>query len=199
MEYRETRSGKQYAYGYRFYPDKLKGEGFFIAAFRKEAQGNCDHINRANLQSKNKNKTNRAAANEMACIRPFLKDASRFFFTRQNDEILAIPVEFENDLPVLQSALYIKKAGVNLGSIIRNELIPHHELSVSTIIGESIKRIEVDQATALDYLRRSVLKIESMTKGWHLITHAQLPLGWVKMIPGRINNNYPANWRILNK
>src|SRR4029078_12460078 len=31
----ETISGKK-AFGYRFYPDKLKGEGFFIAAFRKK-------------------------------------------------------------------------------------------------------------------------------------------------------------------
>ena len=31
----ETKSSQHNAYGYRFYPDKVKGEGFFIAAFKK--------------------------------------------------------------------------------------------------------------------------------------------------------------------
>ena len=31
----ETQSSKQNASGYRFYPDKVKGEGFFIAVFKK--------------------------------------------------------------------------------------------------------------------------------------------------------------------
>src|SRR6478609_4586581 len=35
----ETRSAIQQAYGYRFYPNKLKGEGFFIAAFQKKNAG----------------------------------------------------------------------------------------------------------------------------------------------------------------
>ena len=33
----ETVSEKENAYGYRFYPDKVKGEGFFIAAFKKKS------------------------------------------------------------------------------------------------------------------------------------------------------------------
>ena len=33
----ETQSAEKNAFGYRFYPDKVKGEGFFIAAFKKPA------------------------------------------------------------------------------------------------------------------------------------------------------------------
>ena len=35
----ETVSEKEKAFGYRFYPDKVKGEGFFIAAFKKQQFG----------------------------------------------------------------------------------------------------------------------------------------------------------------
>lgn len=34
----ETSSPQHNAYGYRFYPDKLKGEGFFIAVFQKNGE-----------------------------------------------------------------------------------------------------------------------------------------------------------------
>src|SRR6185312_8085396 len=34
--YRWTDPGKTKGYGYRFYPDKLQGEGFFLAVLRKK-------------------------------------------------------------------------------------------------------------------------------------------------------------------
>ncbi len=189
----ETVSPHHNCYGYRFYPDKLRGEGFFIAAFRKEQVAGTGNTR------KQKNKQQKFPANEIDIIRPYLKDTAGFFFIKQNDEVIALPLEFENDLSIVQSALYIKKAGVKLGTIIRNELIPHHELAMSTIIADGVRRIEVDKATALQYLRRAVMELATDGTGWALITHEQLPLGWIKILPHRINNYYPAAWRILNK
>ena len=71
----------------------------------------------------------------------------------------------------MQSCLYIKKAGVKLGTIIRNELIPDHELAVRTIISPSLPVAEVDLADALQYLRRQEIKIDAAVKGWALISH----------------------------
>ena len=110
-----------------------------------------------------------------------------------------MPLHLENDLVIIQSALYIKKAGVRLGTIIRNELIPAHDLAVSNIINATVPRQEVDKETALQYLRREEIKIESTVKGWVLLTHKLLPVGWIKIISNRINNYYPPAWRILNK
>ena len=106
---------------------------------------------------------------------------------------------FEEDLIAIQNSLYIKKAGIKLGTIIRNELIPDHELAVSTVINESITSIEVDEAAALQYLRRQDITVDTTLKGWALIKYQQLPLGWIKILPNRINNYYPKEWRILNK
>jgi NOL1/NOP2/fmu family ribosome biogenesis protein len=105
----------------------------------------------------------------------------------------------ENDLAIIQSALYIKKAGVKVGVIIRNELIPAHELALSNIINPLISAIEVDKATALQYLRKQEISVGSNAKGWILITYLQIRLGWVKVLPNRINNYYPKDWRIINK
>jgi NOL1/NOP2/sun family putative RNA methylase len=190
----ETQSEIYNAAGYRFYPDKVKGEGFFIAAFKK--------INGQDLHQKEnrqKDATEKVTKNELEVLKPWLQNAADFFFIKQNEDIIAMPLHLQNDLAVIQNSLYIKKAGVKMGAVIRNELIPHHELALSTIISDTIASAEVDLQTALQYLRKQEIKIDPLIKGWALIKYQQLPLGWVKILPNRINNYYPKEWRILNK
>jgi NOL1/NOP2/sun family putative RNA methylase len=188
----ETESEKNNAYGYRFYPDKVKGEGFFIAAFINRQQAT------ANRQSE-KRKNEKLSSKEIAVLQPWLKNADGFFFIKQNEEVIAMPIYLQEDLAAIQSSLYIKKAGIKMGAIIRDELIPHHELAVSTIINVTVPSVDVDLETALQYLRKQEIKIDTVIKGWALIKYQQLPLGWVKILPGRVNNYYPKEWRILNK
>ncbi|WP_462252055.1 methyltransferase RsmF C-terminal domain-like protein [Ferruginibacter sp.] len=188
----ETQSEIYKASGYRFYPDKVKGEGFFIAAFINRQYAN------GHIQSDNR-KTEKISKNEMEVLKPWLKNADDFFFIKQNEDIIAMPLHLQNDLAAIQNSLYIKKAGVKMGAVIRDELIPHHELALSTIISKDIPSIEVDLQTALQYLRKQEIKIEPLVKGWALIKYQQLALGWVKILPNRINNYYPKEWRILNK
>ena len=198
----ETVSKKSGSFGYRFYPDKVKGEGFFIAAFKKaESDGIVTEV-KTHLSAtlKAKGKTKQAfTAKEIEAVKPFLIHADDFFYMKQNEEVIALPIHFENDLAIIQSALYIKKAGVKLGTIIRNELIPAHDLAVSNILNASIPKIEIDIETALQYLRRHEINLQTEMRGWILLTYQQLPLGWVKAMPNRTNNYYPREWRILNK
>ncbi|MBL0357421.1 MAG: RNA methyltransferase [Chitinophagaceae bacterium] len=190
----ETQSPKHSAFGYRFYPDKVKGEGFFIAAFRKFKTENGQW-----KMGRQKNKPERLNAKEVEIVRPYLKDADVFFFIKQKEEVLAVPMIFEADLAAIQNTLYIKKAGVKMGTVIRNELIPDHELAISTVVQRGLTSVEVEREIALQYLRRQDLSISTPVKGWALITHQQQPLGWAKILPNRINNYYPKEWRILNK
>jgi NOL1/NOP2/sun family putative RNA methylase len=190
----ESQSKQHNTYGYRFYPDKVKGEGFFITAFKKTVAEN-DVFKTA----KNKNKPEDLTAKEIEGVKQYLNAENEFFFIKQNEEAIAIPCHFENDLMLIQSALYIKKAGVRLGAIIRNELIPHHELALSCIINEEVPAVDVDEETALQYLRKQDVKIDTNLKGWALVSYSKLPLGWIKILPGRVNNYYPKEWRILNK
>ena len=199
----ESVSVESGSYGYRFYPDKVKGEGFFIAGFKKPFDNavitEIKNPTRA-LREKSKIKTKLAfTSNEIVAVKPFLVNADNYFYIKQNEDIIALPKHMENDLSIIQSSLYIKKAGVRLGTIIRNELIPAHDLAVSNIIDPAIPKLEVDSATALQYLRKADITIISEIKGWILLTHQCLPIGWIKVLPNRINNYYPAAWRILNK
>jgi len=195
----ETVSEKKQAYGYRFYPDKVKGEGFFIAAFKKAPAANGLETGGSKQQAKQKSKTERLPAKDIGILKPWLNNTDDFFFIKQHEEVIAIPVHLENDLALIQSALYIKKAGVKLGTVIRNELIPAHDLAVSNIINPSIPKLEAAEDTALQYLRKVDIHIDAEIRGWVLLTHQQLPLGWIKMMANRSNNYYPKEWRILNK
>ena len=199
----ETVSSKYNSFGYRFYPDKVKGEGFFIAAFKKnpgkESVNQVKSHPSAPPRTKAKRPVDGVTAREKEIVKRSLNDADDLVFIKQQEEVLAIPLTMEDDLAFMRSALYIKKAGIKIGAIIREELVPAHELAVSTLIGPSVARFEVDKETALQYLRRDEIKIETEYKGWALLTFRALPIGWVKVLANRINNYYPAAWRILNR
>ena len=189
----ETISNKHNAYGYRFYPDKLKGEGFFITAFKKG--GIATDENRA----RPKNKMPLLTKTEIEIIKPFFKSTESLSFFKWQEEMIAFPSGLMNELLFLQSSSYIRKAGVKIGTIIRDELIPDHELALSDLVSDSVPSIMADKETALQYLRRHDLNIDTAQKGWVLIKFQQATLGWMKILSNRVNNYYPKGWRILHK
>lgn len=193
----ETVSASKQAYGYRFYPDQVKGEGFFIAAFTKTGTGIPQAVKTE--KAKPKKRTEGVTAKEAEVLQPYLAEPGNFCFIKQHEEVIALPLSLQDELPVIRSALYIKKAGVKMGGIIRNELIPAHELAVSSIISNAIPAVDVDTAMALQYLRKADIKIDTGITGWVLLTQQHLPVGWVKIMANRTNNYYPKEWRILNK
>ncbi len=198
----ETVSAKANSFGYRFYPGRLMGEGFYIAAFKKTygERGIPEVKNHPSTSPRTKIKKGAVvSAKEIKILEPYLADANAFFFIKQNEEIIAVPKHLDEDLEKIKGALYIKKAGVTLGTLIRNDLIPAHDLSISNIINHALPALEVDKQTALQYLRKEEIKINTSINGWVLLTHEKLPLGWVKIMSNRINNYYPKAWRILNK
>jgi len=81
--------------------------------------------------------------------------------------------------------------------MIRGELIPDHELALSTIIAEHVPFTEMDRELALKYLRKQELQLGNDLKGWNLVKFEGLNLGWIKALKGRINNYYPSTWRIV--
>jgi 16S rRNA C967 or C1407 C5-methylase (RsmB/RsmF family)/NOL1/NOP2/fmu family ribosome biogenesis protein len=183
------------AHGYRFFPDRLKGEGFFIAAFIKPK----NEFTEPGSVRKPRSRSAGLTPKEIELLKPWLREPEQLSYIKQEERVIAIPPQLQVDLGEIQSALYIKKAGVELGTIIRNELIPSHELAVSTMISDTVPRVNVDREMALQYLRKQEPVLRSNIMGWALISYAQLPLGWIKLLVNRVNNYYPREWRILNK
>jgi NOL1/NOP2/fmu family ribosome biogenesis protein len=90
------------------------------------------------------------------------------------------------------------KKGILVGKLIRDELIPDHELALYNAVCYA-QRVEVNLSQAIQFLKKDNLELEFPSKGWFLVTYLEKPLGWVKNLGNRMNNYYPSNHRILSK
>ena len=116
---------------------------------------------------------------------------------KHNTELRTISAQWFNDVRIVAAYLYIKKAGVCLGEIKGKDVVPHHELAVSTLNLSNIATVSFDKEQALQYLRKKEVVMQTSLKGWALATYEGLGLGWMKVLPNRMNNYYPQEWRIL--
>jgi NOL1/NOP2/fmu family ribosome biogenesis protein len=82
-----------------------------------------------------------------------------------------------------------------LGMLKGKDFVPAHDFAVSIFKKTDIQQVELSEDQAMDYLRRKDFFIEG-PKGWVLCTYQQQGLGWAKLLPNRLNNYYPSEWRI---
>ena len=175
--------------GYRFWPDKVKGEGFFIACFRKTG-GNDEEAYLPKI------KPGKFSVREMEILNKNV-NAGGLAFLRHEEIIYTIPEILLADINFLSSKLRIVNCGTRIGEIIKDKLIPDHALALSNIISDKTSRIELDHEQAIQYLKKKELRLETDKKGWTLVTHQGHHLGWINILPNRINNYYPKELRIL--
>ena len=185
----KTDSPLHHAKGFRFYPDKLKGEGFFITVFQKQFAINGGYYD-ADF------KWNGITKQAHAVLTAYFELPDNYILMSHQNTLLAIPAFFEHAIKGLLKNLYVKKLGVDIGAIKGKDLIPAHALAMSDWNNKPYDRIDVDLETALQYLRRTDLVLEG-NRGWQAVCYQNIPLGWAKLLPNRTNNYYPSAWRIL--
>jgi len=184
----ETISSKQKAHGYRFYPDKVKGEGFFIAAFKKTIASEEKKLKEQSLTLPSKQ--------ELLVMQSFIQLPETYSIFKHSDYLKAMPQQWVQDVKNLSAHLYIKKAGTDLGAVKGKDFVPQHELAVSSLSLADMASIELSKEDALEYLRRKDVVVDA-PRGWTLVKYNGLALGWIKVLPNRINNYYPQEWRVL--
>jgi NOL1/NOP2/fmu family ribosome biogenesis protein len=59
-----------------------------------------------------------------------------------------------------------------------------------------LPKVPVNLEQAISYLRKEDMRLDIPQKGWVMLIFNNVPLGWIKSLPGRVNNYYPMNWRI---
>jgi len=175
--------------GYRFWPDKIKGEGFFLACVQKK-DGEAGHV------SKRIAKPALASKKEIEVVEKWVKPED-LVFIKYLDTVYAWPLQLSPDFQFLLGQLRVIYSGVLAGELVRDKLIPDHALAMSTIVAENIQRTPLDLDQSIRYLQRKELQLEPENKGWQLVTHEHYALGWINALPNRINNYYPKELRIL--
>ena len=176
----------------RFYPSE-KGEGFFISALKKNNPEKEIYVRTGRPIKNNSRRTQREV------FRPWIKDIDNYNWYDVKDEFFLINSEHEYLVNVLQSYLHIRKAGVKMGKIAGKDLIPDHQLALSLYLSENINRVELTEEEAMKYLRREDFTLDQAQKGWSLMTFKNFGLGWAKILPNRINNYYPKEFRVAGK
>jgi 16S rRNA C967 or C1407 C5-methylase (RsmB/RsmF family)/NOL1/NOP2/fmu family ribosome biogenesis protein len=177
--------------GYHCYPHKVKGEGFFISVMRKTSDQDG-----ANMKIRNKIfQTPPSKTTEQLNDWVINPDTKRFL--QWKDNVLMVPKSVSTDIEFIVQNLHIVSTGTALCEIKHSKLIPDQALALSIDVNkEFFNRLQVTKEQALQYLRKETLNMDQTRKGFALITFENISLGWANVLDNRINNMYPANWRI---
>jgi 16S rRNA C967 or C1407 C5-methylase (RsmB/RsmF family)/NOL1/NOP2/fmu family ribosome biogenesis protein len=175
--------------GYRFWPDKIKGEGLFLACFRKKD-------GEKNAAFKIKNKKDVLNKKEMGVIEKWVAKED-LKFVKHDNTVFAWPGILADDLDLLLNKLHLIYSGTMIGELVRDKLVPDHAFAMSNLPVDSINRTELNYKQSIQYLQRKDLDILPGNKGWQLVTYQGHSLGWINALPNRINNYYPKELRIL--
>lgn len=177
--------------GYRFYPHRVAGEGFFLSAFTKKEKE--DEIRLRN------NKTMFASPSKKILheTQHWIHNSATKTHIQRNDLVQFLPAAKQQEIELLAKHLYILSAGTNVCTVKHDKLIPEHALALSVELNKQhFSSISVTLDDALKYLSKDVLQLHTESKGFASVTYKQLPLGWINALPNRVNNLYPAEWRI---
>lgn len=173
--------------GYRFFPGRTIGEGFYVAVVRKQEASARPAIApslRVPMVPRN------------LPIQRYLKTEG-FTSVAVNEEWHAMQATHVADFLCMRQALYFRKAGVRLGKpASAGDWIPAHDLALSVDRQDGLAAVSLSAESALKYLKRAEFPLEIDLKGWHIACYEGYGLGWVKGIGRRINNYLPKNWRV---
>ena len=198
-----TISNRSGAFGYRFYPDKTSGEGFFLAVIQKkrmvDSENQDKHAGRYSNKRVHSNKLNeypeRIPRSAELQIKKWMKEGLLEYIP-VGDSVHALAPGLANDFGLLKKSLYLKKAGIRVGKAGGQDWIPDHELALANYLKKDSTTIEISYPDAIHYLRGEPFDVDIPLKGWHTVGYQGLDLGWVKLLESRMNNYYPKSWRI---
>ncbi|MCD8296837.1 MAG: hypothetical protein LUC88_04620 [Prevotella sp.] len=182
---------------YRFLPGKTRGEGLSMAVLRKTRSNNSDECQQKVKKTK-KNVKDSYAKQEVFRDFKWLKSPENFDIVKKGDSFIAIPKTWRNVYEIAEQTFNVLSAGVKLGETKGKDIVPSHSLALSTSFDTTaFHQIALDYEQAISYLRKETIPIKGNTPtGYVIMTYKGHPLGFGKNVGNRINNLYPAEWRI---
>ncbi len=181
-------------FGYRFFPHKVQGEGFFITILKRPDSASTQEPGRMkDFKHPVLKAVGEKESEQLETELGF--DGSGKYYTL-NESYFRISRDFHRHFEKISQVLSLRYFGVELGKKQKKEWIPSQEWALSLLPKPGFPTFEVHLDQALDFLRKNNQEIPELSLGWVLITYQNLPLGWVKNLGNRLNNYYPKEWRI---
>jgi 16S rRNA C967 or C1407 C5-methylase (RsmB/RsmF family)/NOL1/NOP2/fmu family ribosome biogenesis protein len=192
-EWNITETHSEAVVGYHFYPHKTRGEGFFVSVLRR-----ISNTHETPEQERKAPAPALLPVKEQYKLNGWINEVSDFDYMLLKDLLAAFPKAWTATYQLLKQHVQVVQCGVTVGKLMREEVIPAHELALSSILNTSVNKAELSREQAITYLKKGNLLPEAeWPKGWVLMCYKQHPLGWAKVLDRRLNNYYPTEWRIL--
>lgn len=185
----------------RFMPGFTRGEGLFVAVFRKEEAIDSVPARRKDRGGKKGSKKVDAPKIDKALLAKVSEwiqgDSDIRTF---EDRVVAYTPGVERLVADMPKDVRIVSAGVELAEAKGRDLIPAHPLAMSVAFAHPFPEVELSAESAVSYLMREPVALPPDTpKGFVTVTYRGLPLGFLKNLGTRSNNLYPQTWRILHR
>lgn len=181
----------------RFMPGFTRGEGLFVAVFRKPADAVQEGVSKKNKKRERKS-NNRIDAKLQSLAQSWVSPGMEI---RQHmDRLLALSPDTADLLDRIPKDVRIIMAGVETGEIKGKDLVPAHQLALSTCMSSVFPAAALSAEDAVSYLSREAIVLPPDTpRGFVIVTFEGFPLGFVKNLGNRSNNLYPQEYRIRRK
>ncbi len=192
------------AFGYQFYPHRVKGEGFFLAVFKLKSDKNMagrhpDKIGTAGgVSTKNISVPfQKLPRKQIDIASKWIHNADNFdFFLKPNGQVFIISKKHIVHIALIDKALKRKSIGLEIGEFKGQDFIPSHELALSNLVATDTPSLFLSKKEALKYLKKENIEVNTSLQGWALAKYEGLNLGWMKVLKNRVNNYLPKDFRI---
>ena len=176
-------------YGYRLFPHRVKGEGFFLAIMRKLSGSDTHQKSRKVFVPPDKKTLDQ--------MQDWLTVPQETAFILRQELVQALPANKIHEIELLANNLHLISSGTAIAAVKHNKLVPEHALALSIQLNaKNFNTIDLNIHDSLRFLRKDTIEVSNAKKGFALVRFNDLPIGWVNVLDNRINNLYPAQWRI---
>lgn len=182
----------------RFMPHSTRGEGLFVAMLRKQDEAtSVDSYSLPGRNDRKKSKGRVATDINPGLLSQWLDPSVDWSFISDGKRAEALSPGVAELCGLLESHVKMLDKGVAVSGLKGRDWIPAAPLALSSAFRRgSIPEVEIDQTTALSYLRGEALGLPDAPKGYLAVCYQGVPLGFVKNIGSRANNLFPKQWKI---
>lgn len=197
-------------WGHQFYPHRVRGEGFFMACFRKGNSGRLAVGGRQLAVGGGRavarggrlavGSWQLVAGGGRAVLEPWLEHGDEFvFWQNAHGELWALPRAVEGYFTEAAGVLRRMEPILEMGELKGGDLIPAGALALSTALSKDMPVVQLELEQAIRFLRKEDPQLPTAPKGWLAAQYEGHTLGWLKGLGNRVNNYFPKEWRILGR
>ncbi|MCL1999536.1 MAG: RsmF rRNA methyltransferase first C-terminal domain-containing protein [Turicibacter sp.] len=177
-------------YSARIFPHRQDGEGHFACLVRKKISSSDSVFSQINPQNLHISKPAKTLFNDFC--KEHLQNYKHGNLTQHKNSIFAVPTGLPN-----LTGLRIVRIGLYLGEIKKDRFEPSHALALSLNAEKAKISVDLNPDDCLRYLRGETIVAITQTdlaKPWVIVCLNSFPLGWARLVGGRLKNKYPQGW-----